>query len=228
MFLQDLFSLFFPSSGQYTTEVQGKCSTITPERQRQRGRGGRRRGIEGGKEKYQSKFQNIPFSLEIYQCSSARAADNIGMHKHAHANTQSQKARKMTEMILQSYCSNQDTCSWKTTTLTNLLLLGFYIFSIFIWLLVAFSALTIAEILLLRKKKKDLPCSASGRDEKHRACCRDQAQHGTQISCGTEENCPTHSSKQSRQVFSRLEFFTRSQIFKVHYISFFGRYISSS
>lgn len=34
----------------------------------------------------------------------------------------------MTEMILQSYCSNQDTCSWKTTILTNLLLLCFYIF----------------------------------------------------------------------------------------------------
>lgn len=37
MFIQDLFPLLFlPSSGQYTTEVQGRCSTMTPERQRQR------------------------------------------------------------------------------------------------------------------------------------------------------------------------------------------------
>jgi len=40
--------------------VQRKCSTITPERQRQRGRGGRRRGMEGGKREISEQIPKHP------------------------------------------------------------------------------------------------------------------------------------------------------------------------
>lgn len=121
--IQDFIYLpFLPSSGQCMTEVQGRYRTMTPEKQTEQEKeeagGGEWR--KGGKkrEKCQSEFLNILFSMEIctiqlQMFQSKCKWQHRCAQTHTHAHTHCHKAREKDRNDLKSCCSNQDTCSWK-------------------------------------------------------------------------------------------------------------------